>query len=171
MRYKYFYKSPEGFSDIILTSDGQFLTGLYFEASRDAKKHSLEYEEKDLPVFSETIRWLDIYFAGKEPGFTPEYKLENLTEFRKEISEIMLSIPYGETITYGDIANTIAKRRGINKMSAQAVGGAVGWNPICLIIPCHRVIGNNGSITGYGGGISNKIALLDLEGHDLSKFI
>lgn len=171
MRYKYFYKSPEGFSDIILTSDGQFLTGLYFEASRDAKKHSLEYEKKDLPVFSETIRWLDIYFAGKEPGFTPEYKLENLTEFRKEISEIMLSIPYGETITYGDIANTIAKRRGINKMSAQAVGGAVGWNPICLIIPCHRVIGNNGSITGYGGGISNKIALLDLEGHDLSKFI
>ena len=85
--------------------------------------------------------------------------------------EYMLSIPYGETITYGDIAGDIAKKRGIEKMSSRAVGGAVGWNPICLIVPCHRVVGSNRSLTGYGGGIKNKIALLKLEQNDMSRFV
>ena len=83
----------------------------------------------------------------------------------------MKDIPYGEVITYGDIADGIAKKRGLFRMSSQAVGGAVGWNPICIIIPCHRVVGSNGSLTGYGGGISNKIKLLELEGHDMNDFI
>lgn len=160
---KWFYKTPEGFSDILLRSDGTYLTGLCFVGSRDACRHTENCEERKLPVFDETIKWLDIYFAGNEPEFTPKYKIENLTAFRREVMDIMRKIPYGEIITYGDIAKEIAKKRGIEKMSAQAVGGAVGWNPLCLIIPCHRVMGANGAITGYGGGIHNKIALLELE--------
>ena len=100
----------------------------------------------------------------------PKYKIENLTTFRKEVINIMNKIPYGETITYNDISKTIARNRGIQRMSAQAVGGAVGWNPICIIIPCHRVVGSNGSLTGYGGGIKNKVALLELEKNDMSRF-
>ena len=192
MIYKCFYQTPEGFSDIFLSSDGEYLTGLWFVGSKDANKHkrreieSAEKEtetcanrcmeecidrknytechnEKELLIFRETSKWLDIYFGGIEPDFTPKYRIENLTDFRKEVIDIMLTIPYGETITYGDIAKRIAKNHGIEKMSAQAVGGAVGWNPIGLIIPCHRVMGTGGAITGYGGGIANKMALLALE--------
>ena len=165
MVYKWFYQTPEGFSDMVMNSDGEFLTGLWFEESKDVSKHNEEGEEKMLPVFEETIKWLDIYFAGEEPDFVPAYKVNGLTEFRKEVSDYMKTIPYGKTVTYGEIAVAIAKRRGIKKMSAQAVGGAVGWNPICIIIPCHRVMGANNTITGYGGGIENKIALLRLEGY------
>ena len=116
-----------------------------------------------MPIFDETKKWLDIYFSGKNPDFTPKYKIENLTPFRKQVIGIMNEIPYGKTITYNDIAKEIAKSKGIERMSAQAVGGAVGWNPICIIIPCHRVIGSDGSLTGYGGGINNKIKLLEIE--------
>lgn len=123
-----------------------------------------------MPIFDKTIRWLDIYFSGQEPDFTPEYKIENLTPFRKQVIDIMNKIPYGKTITYNDIAKEIAKSKGIEKMSAQAVGGAVGWNPICIIIPCHRVVGTNGSLVGYGGGINNKIKLLETEKNDMNKF-
>jgi len=126
-------------------------------------------EEKS-PIFEETCKWLDTYFSGKEPDFTPKYKVNNLTDFRKEVIEIMNTIPFGETITYNDIAKIIAKRHGIKRMSAQAVGGAVGWNPICIIIPCHRVIGANRALTGYGGGIKNKLSLLKNEGNDISKY-
>lgn len=167
MKYKYYYKTPDGFSDIWMNSDGEFLTGLWFEGSRDAAKHCIECTEKLLPVFEDTMKWLDLYFEGKNPDFVPKYKIENLTNFRKEVMKHMLSIPYGETTTYGDIAGSIAKERGIEKMSSRAVGGAVGWNPICIIVPCHRVIGSNRSLTGYGGGIQNKIALLKLEGADI----
>lgn len=124
-----------------------------------------------LPIFEDTFKWLDIYFAGKVPDFIPKYRVDNLTDFRKEVMEHMLMIPYGETTTYGEIADSIAKKKGISKMSSRAVGGAVGWNPICIIIPCHRVIGSNQSLTGYGGGIENKISLLKLEKHDMNKFI
>lgn len=165
MFYKYFYQTPEEFSDIMMISDGEYLTGLWFVESKDARKHALDGKEQFLPVFEDTVRWLDIYFAGKEPDFTPAYKINELTEFRKEVSDYMKTIPYGETVTYGEIAASIAKKRGIKRMSAQAVGGAVGWNPISIIIPCHRVMGANHAITGYGGGIKNKIALLKLEGH------
>ena len=170
MVYKYKYQTPNGFSDILMNSDGKYLPGLWFEGSRDIQKHEINCEEKELPIFKETSKWLDIYFSGKKPDFTPEYKINNLTSFRKEVVYIMNNIPFGKTLTYNDISKTIAKNRGIKRMSSQAVGGAVGWNPICIIIPCHRVVGTNGNLTGYGGGIKNKVALLTLEKNDMSKF-
>ncbi|MBQ1677031.1 MAG: methylated-DNA--[Bacteroidaceae bacterium] len=166
--YFYRYKTPEAFDDIILKSDGEVLTALLFEGSKNVALH--DCEERDLPIFSETFRWLDIYFGGRKPDFTPRYLMENFTPFRKEVSEIMTEIPFGQTMTYGEIAAKIARRHGVAKMSAQAVGGAVGWNPVCIIVPCHRVVGSNGNLTGYGGGMKNKIALLQLEGLDLGKF-
>ena len=170
MTYKYFYKTPTEFDDILLNSDGEYLTGLWFVGSKDSLKHDSNCKEKELPIFKDTIKWLDFYFSGKKPNFTPKYKINNLTPFRKMVIDIMNKIPYGNTITYNDIAKEIAKIRGIEKMSSQAVGGAVGWNPICIIIPCHRVVGSNNSLTGYGGGIKNKVALLTIEGNDMNKF-
>lgn len=170
MIYKYIYKTPKEFSNIIMNSDGENLTGLWFEGSRDTSKHVVECEEKDLKIFRDTSKWLDIYFSGKNPNFTPKYKIENITPFRKEVIDIMNTISFGKTLTYSDISKIIAKNRRLEKMSSQAVGGAVGWNPICIIIPCHRVVGKNGSLTGYGGGIKNKIALLEYEKNDMSKY-
>lgn len=170
MIYKYSYKTPKEFSNMIMNSDGKYLTGLWFEDSKDSSKHTINCEEKDLEIFKETSKWLDIYFSGKNPDFTPKYKIENLTPFRQEVIDIMNSIDFGKTVTYGDISKIIAKNRGIKRMSSQAVGGAVGWNPICIIIPCHRVVGTNGSLTGYGGGMKNKIALLAHEKNDMNKY-
>ena len=120
-------------------------------------------KEKSLPVFTEACRWLDIYFSGKEPLFTPPLTLR-ASPFRQAVWEIILTIPYGKTMTYGEIAKRIAMQKGILQMSAQAVGNAVGHNPISLIIPCHRVVGSDGSLTGYAGGIDRKVKLLKLEG-------
>lgn len=170
MVYKWVYKTPDDFDDMLISSDGKYLTGLWFIGSRDDSKHTTECEEKNLPIFKETSKWLDIYFSGKNPDFTPKYKIKNLTLFRKEVLDIMESIPFGSTLTYNDIANIIATSRGLKRMSAQAVGGAVGWNPICIIIPCHRVVGKSGSLTGYGGGLKNKVALLTHEQNDMSKY-
>ena len=163
MTYKYTYKTPDDFSNMIMNSDGKFLTGLWFEGSRDSSKHIIDCEEKDLEIFKETSKWLDIYFSGENPNFIPKYKLDSLTSFQKEVLEITKNIPYGKIITYKEIADTIAKRKNIKKMSAQAVGQALKHNPICIIIPCHRVIGCNNKLTGYNGGINNKIELLKLE--------
>ncbi|MBR4410585.1 MAG: methylated-DNA--[Firmicutes bacterium] len=163
MNYKWKYKTPEGFSDIWLRSDGQVLTGLWFEGSRDERKHGMTCEEQELPIFEETARWLDVFFSGRQPDFTPAYRIDGLTDFRRDVMECMLEIPWGETVTYGEIAARLAEQRCIARMSAQAVGGAVGWNPICLIIPCHRVVGADRTLTGYGGGLENKKALLELE--------
>ena len=164
------YKTPQGFDDMWMSSDGEVLTGLWFESSRGQLKHRLDCAEGDMPVFREVRRWLDIYFfSGQQPDFTPRYRMDGLTPFRRDVVEAMRAIPFGETATYGDIAGALARKHGIAKMSAQAVGGAVGWNPICIIVPCHRVIGANGNLTGYGGGIMNKVRLLSLEGHDMSK--
>lgn len=153
-----------------MTSDGQALTGLmfdgetYFEETMDTQGENLTAQEAaELPAFAEAVRWLDTYFAGKEPNFLPPITL-NTTPFRQEVCEIMQTIPYGQTMSYGQIADIIAQRRGLERMSAQAVGGAVGHNPISIIIPCHRVIGSDGSLTGYGGGLDKKVALLELEG-------
>ena len=162
--YKLIYKTPIEFDDIVLCSDGDFLTGLYFDKSKDLDKNDVSAEEKYIKIFEETIKWLDIYFSGRNPDFIPKYKINNLTSFRKEVIDLMNKIPYGETVTYDGIAKSIAKKRNINKMSAQAVGGAASVNPICIIVPCHRVVGKNGKLTGYGGGIKNKQALLKLEG-------
>lgn len=168
MNYIKKYHTPKEFSDLIIVSDGIFLTGLCFEGSGDSE--NIHGEEKDLPVFVETARWLDQYFQGKEPDFIPAYRIDHNSEFRKEVGELMTEIPYGKTVTYGELARKIAERRGIIKMSAQAVGNAVGANPICIIIPCHRVMGKNGNLTGYGGGLKNKLSLLKLEGTDVTDF-
>ena len=171
MEYIWSYKTNPNFTDMKMTSDGEYLTGLWFVHSfDDDDKHQGDYKEEKLPIFEETIKWLDIYFSGKEPDFTPKYKINNSTGFRNLVIEEMLKIPFGKTVTYEDIAKNIAKKKGIEKMSSQAVGGAVGWNPICLIVPCHRVVGKNGSLTGYGGGIKNKYHLLELEGLDMRDF-
>ena len=165
MEYTCRCSSPLG--DITLASDGEALTGLWFDGQKYyAAALDTEHEEKDLAVFRETARWLDIYFSGRDPGFKPPLKM-NTTPFRKEVWEIMLTIPYGKTMTYGAIAEMIARRRSLPRMSAQAVGGAVGHNAISLIIPCHRVVGADGSLTGYGGGIDKKLRLLKMEGAEI----
>ena len=161
------YKTPEGFDDLVMRGDGDALTGLWFKGSRDDRRAARGCERRETPVFRGTCRWLDAYFAGRAPGFTPNYRIEGATPFRQAVIDEMLKIPFGVTVSYGDIAKALAKKRGA-RVSAQAVGGAVGWNPVCIVIPCHRVIGADGSLTGYGGGLGNKVALLAHEGIALS---
>lgn len=168
MEYTNHYDSPLG--GITLASDGEALTGLWF----DGQKYfgaTLEEgcEQKELPVFEQTHQWLDIYFRGKDPGFIPPLVMKT-TPFRKAVWEILLQIPFGKTMTYGEIAGKIAKQKGLKKMSAQAVGSAVGHNAISLIIPCHRVVGAGGSLTGYAGGMDKKVQLLSMEKVDMSAF-
>lgn len=161
MQYTTHYTSPLG--AITLASDGNAIIGLWFDGQRhDRSLLDCECQERDLPIFAEAVEWLDCYFAGKEPDFTPALALD-CSSFRREVLEILKHIPYGQITTYGEVAKEIARKRGLQKMSAQAVGGAVGWNPISLIIPCHRVVGTGGNLTGYGGGIQRKLALLKLE--------
>ena len=160
------YDSPLG--GITLASDGVSLTGLWFDGQKYfGSTLSGDCQEKELPVFERTEKWLDIYFSGKAPDFTPPISL-NGTDFRKAVWEILLTIPFGHTMTYGEIAERAASQRGLSHMSAQAVGGAVGHNPVSLIIPCHRVVGSDGSLTGYAGGIDKKLWLLKMEGVDMS---
>ena len=162
MQYISHYCSPLG--NILLASDGTHLTGLWFEAQKYfAEKLDSDRKEMDSFVFQQTKSWLDMYFTGKEPGISLPIRL-NGTAFQNQVRQILSSIPYGQTMTYGQIARVIAKQRGLSHMSAQAVGGAVGHNPISIIVPCHRVLGADGSLTGYAGGIERKIALLHLEG-------
>lgn len=169
MDYTWHYSSPIG--EILLASDGEKLTGLWFDGQRCFADTLTEKPvEEKLPIFHETARWLDIYFNEKIPDFTPPLSLR-ATPFRREVWDILLSIPYGQTMTYGQIAHIIAKRRGLPRMSAQAVGGAVGHNPISIIIPCHRVIGAKGNLTGYAGGMEKKIRLLSLEKVDMAMLI
>lgn len=155
------YISPLG--EITMASNGEAITGLWFQGQKYfGAVLTKNYKVKELPVFVETKHWLDIYFQGREPDFTPSLLLES-TDFRQSVWDILLTIPYGQTMTYGEIADIIAKKRGLAKMSAQAVGGAVGHNPISIIVPCHRVVGSNDSLTGYAGGIDRKEKLLALE--------
>ena len=168
MKYTHHYDSP--FGGITEASDGDHLIGLWFDGQKYfADTLDSDCEEKELLVFRQTDKWLDIYFSGKEPGFTPPINMKT-TEFRKSVWKIMLNIPYGNTMTYGEIAEKLAKDTGITRMSAQAVGGAVGHNSISLIIPCHRVVGANGNLTGYAGGIEKKMKLLEMESIDISGF-
>ena len=160
MTYLHHTQSPLG--GITLSCDGEALTGLWF----DGQKYfcaglPADCEEKMLPVFAEAER-LETYFAGKAPDFTPPLAPRG-TAFQRSVWEILLTIPYGRTASYGEIAARLAKKRGLPRLSAQAVGGAVGRNPISLIIPCHRVIAADGSLTGYAGGLEKKRFLLALE--------
>ena len=160
------YSSPLG--SMTMASNGEALTGLWFDRQRSfCSGLSSGQQEKQLPVFEETKRWLDLYFSGRAPDIIPPLAPEG-SDFRQNVWKILLTIPWGKTMTYGGIARLIAQRSGMPRMSAQAVGGAVGHNPISLIIPCHRVIGAHGSLTGYGGGIDKKKQLLELEKADLS---
>ena len=162
MQYISHYTSPLG--EILLAANETGLTGLWFEGQKYFALYlDEEHEEKELPVFEQAKRWLTIYFSGKEPDFQVPLHFTG-TEFQNEVWEILYAIPYGQTMTYGQIAAQIAEKRGLQRMSAQAVGGAVGRNEISIIVPCHRVVGTNGSLTGYAGGIDKKIALLQLEG-------
>lgn len=161
--YGWRYQTPEGFDDLLMNSDGKALTGLWFEGSRDSLRHELASEERPLEIFAETSRWLDQYFAGKEPDFTPKYKLGRVSPFRREVLGMLAEIRFGQVKSYQELAERLMRQHG-GQMSAQAIGGAVGANPICLILPCHRVVGKNGNLVGYSGGIENKIALLQHEG-------
>jgi len=162
------YDSPLG--SILLAEDGIGLTGLWFDRQKYfARDLPMERIDRDTPVLSEARRWLDIYFTGKEPDFLPPLHPIG-SGFRQSVWEILLQIPYGKTTTYGEIARQLAEKRKLPRMSAQAVGGAVGHNEISIIIPCHRVVGTNGSLTGYAGGINKKVRLLELEHTDMTGF-
>lgn len=163
------YDSPVG--QLVMVSDGEALTALRFgspECTPEYQKNGSEClmvdrrQRREHPVFQEVICWLDRYFCGEQPGPVPLLYLHG-TDFQKLVWEILLTIPYGRTMTYGDVAKQVASRQGRASMSAQAVGGAAGRNPIAVIVPCHRVIGANGSLTGYAGGLDKKRFLLDLE--------
>lgn len=172
MLYINHYQSPLG--GMTMSSNGEALTGLWFDSSQQnsssLKGVKREKTNNSSKVFDEAEEWLNIYFTGRAPDFMPNISLDG-TEFQKAVWDILLSIPYGEIMTYGEIADQIAKERGIKRMSAQAVGGAVSHNPISLIVPCHRVVGRNGKLTGYAGGIDKKLRLLRLEGVDTSKMV
>lgn len=168
MEYIHYYDSPLG--RITLASDGNALMGLWFEGQKYfGSTLTQNQQQKELPVFEQTQQWLSVYFSGKEPDFIPPLSMRT-TPFREAVWNIMLTIPYGKTMTYAEIAREIARQRGLEKMSAHAVGGAVSHNPISLIIPCHRVVGTNGSLTGYAGGIDRKVQLLTMEKADMSRF-
>ena len=168
MTFTQHYDSPLG--GILLAADEIGLTGLWFDGQKYfARGLSSEREERELPVLLEAKRWLDIYFTGKEPEFLPP--LHSIgSAFRQSVWELLLQIPYGRTTTYGEIARRLAEKQKLPRMSAQAVGGAVGQNEISIIIPCHRVVGTNGSLTGYAGGIDKKVKLLELEHADMRRF-
>ena len=166
MQYCWKYDSILGL--ITMTSDGTALTGLWLEGQKGMDDFSSgEYVVKELLIFQETCHWLDRYFQGQDPGPIPPVSMEG-TPFRKQVWQILQTIPYGQTVTYGQIAAQVAEIQGKKRMSAQAVGGAVGHNPISIIVPCHRVIGSDGSLTGYAGGVDKKVKLLKLEGVELS---
>ena len=167
MHYLSHYESSLG--AMTMASDGEHLTGLWF----DGQKYDRSTIDDDavlqprLPVFTQTAQWLDAYFEGADPGFTPPIRVEG-SDFKKMVSSTMLSIPFGATSTYARIAAEVARRMGRKQMSAQAVGGAVGRNPITLIVPCHRVLASDGNLRGYAGGVDRKERLLEMEGVNMS---
>ena len=161
--YKYIYLTPANFSNLVLISDGEYLVDLFFESSKNKSKSNNSDFKEDPAKFKDVIEWLDIYFSGEVPNFVPKYKINNQTPFRNDVINEIKKIKYGKTCTYGDISKILESKYKVKKMSSQAVGGAVSQNPICIIIPCHRVIGKNNKLVGYAGGIQNKNELLKLE--------
>lgn len=163
------YESPLG--TMILTADEEGLTRLYFKGATDAPE-GLENQlpkAQDDEFIQEGKHWLHGYFEGRHLGWRPPLHLKG-TDFQQQVWKALLTIPYGKTVTYGDVAQEVAQARHMDKMSSRAVGGAVGSNPVALIVPCHRVVGASGSFTGYGGGLQRKAKLLELEGVDVSQF-
>lgn len=170
MFYTTAYSSPLG--AVTLAGDDKNIIGLWLDGQKyfaaTLKGHG--EEKSDLPVFVRAKKWLDAYFAGEKPAIAQLPLAPIGSDFRKAVWEVLCEIPYGQCATYGEIAKKMAVRMNKKSMSSQAVGGAVGHNAISIIIPCHRVVGSNGSLTGFAGGISKKIKLLELEGVDMSKF-
>lgn len=165
----YYKKISSPLGMITLRSDGEALTGLWFEEDKHyGDKDIAVAVEAELQVFELVEKWLAEYFSGKKPKTQVPLKLLG-TPFQQLVWTQLLNIPYGQLITYGDIAKAVADDKGLKRMSAQAVGGAVSHNPLCIIVPCHRVIGRNGSLTGYAGGIWRKVQLLKLEHVDMSR--
>ena len=161
MQYTSRYRSPLG--EMLLAADETGVTGLWFAGQKYFARHlDKEQVEKEIPLFTTVKQWLDVYFAGSEPDFTVPLHFTG-TAFQNEVWGILCAIPYGQTTTYSEIAKQLAARRGLPHMSAQAVGGAVGHNPISILVPCHRVVGLGGSLTGYAGGLERKRCLLALE--------
>ena len=148
------YESPLG--SITLASDGEAITGLWFEGQTNfGETLTKPYEEGSVPALDEAVRWLETYFQGRDPGFTPPIHLRG-TAFRRRVWAALSDIPFGEKATYGALAEKL-------NSSARAVGGALAHNPVSLIVPCHRVLGADGKVTGYAGGIERKLRLLELE--------
>lgn len=167
---QYISHYPSFLGNILLAADEDGLTGLWFKGQKYfARCLDRDHEEKETLILEKAKEWLDIYFSGKEPDFSVPVHFRG-TAFQNEVWEILRSIPYGSTMTYGEIARRIAEKRGLSHMSAQAVGGAVGHNEISIIVPCHRVVGTDGSLTGYAGGIDKKVKLLELEKADMTSF-
>lgn len=174
MEYISSYQSPVG--ELLLAADEIGLTGVWFDGQkyfagsfdRQGSVQSAESHGGGSLVLEQAKRWLTVYFSGKEPDFMPPLHMVG-TPFQISVWEILQKIPYGSTMTYGEIAAEIAAQKGIPRMSAQAVGGAVGHNPVGILVPCHRVVGSNGSLTGYAGGMDKKIKLLTLEKVNMDK--
>lgn len=149
--------------EVRLRSDGESLTGLWFVGQVNDAKDNRDIEMKnDLPIFAQVESWLESYFSGKQTPITFPLQPKG-TIFQERVWQILQEIPYGETMTYGEIAQRIAKEKGVATYSAQAAGQAVGKNPISILIPCHRVLGKNGALTGYAGGVHRKEQLLRIE--------
>ena len=169
MLFSTMYKSPVGM--ITLACDESNLVGLWLQGQKyfGSTVSDIIAANDDIPVFTAVKNWLDRYFAGEAPTISEIPLRPTGGEFRQGVWRVLCGIPYGKIITYGDIAKQIAVKMNRASMSSQAVGGAVGHNPISIIIPCHRVVGSNGSLTGYAGGIGTKAKLLKLEGVDMSQ--
>lgn len=155
--------------ELVLTSDRNVLTGVWYPEHLDLNALELVERADELPILLQTRRWLDDYFAGHKPSELPKIRLEG-TPFQLMVWELLQEIPYGATTTYGSLATRVAQRMGRAHMSAQAIGGAVASNPISILVPCHRVVGANGRLTGYAGGLERKCALLEREGVELACF-
>ncbi|MDL2252839.1 methylated-DNA--[protein]-cysteine S-methyltransferase [Ruminococcaceae bacterium OttesenSCG-928-I18] len=164
---EYVCKTSSPLGELTLVSDGQNLTGLWMEKE---KYYSFKepVQEQELPLFEEAKRWLESYFSGEKPNVALPLAPRG-SAFRQTVWRILGDIPYGETVTYGEIAAQIGREEN-RRVSAQAVGGAVGHNPISILIPCHRVVGADGSLTGYAGGIDKKVMLLTLEKAPMERF-
>ena len=168
MKYYCRYDAPKGLDGLFIESDGINLTRLFFDRPGE-KISGVAVRPCDVGVIKETFEWLDAYFSGDPKKTVPKLRFEGLTPFQNAVLSIIRNIPFGKSVSYGELSRLVAQKTGKEKMSAQAIGGALKRNPVCIIIPCHRIIGKDGSLTGYSGGIENKRRLLEHEGIYINK--